>query len=72
MKQKIGFGTALPDGGWKYMATQDPNPRIPFTHGMVGPDTVPLLNKWEKVLVAVVIVFCVTVLALTHTPLQLP
>ena len=30
MKQKIGFGTALPDGGWQFMATKDPAPRIPF------------------------------------------
>ena len=30
MKQKIGFGTALPNGGWQYMQTQDPHPRIPF------------------------------------------
>lgn len=30
MKQKIGFGTALPNGGWVYMADKDPNPRIPL------------------------------------------
>ena len=30
MKQKIGFGTALPNGGWQYMQTQDPHPRIPL------------------------------------------
>lgn len=32
MKQKIGFGTALPDGGFQRMATQDPAPRIPFCY----------------------------------------
>ena len=31
MKQKIGFGTALPDGGWQYMQTKDPAPRVPFS-----------------------------------------
>lgn len=48
MQQKIGFGTALTDGGFQYMATQDPNPRIPFTHGF-GPGTEPRMKKWEKI-----------------------
>lgn len=30
LQQKVGFGTALPNGGWVFMADKDPHPRIPF------------------------------------------
>lgn len=30
MEIKVKIGSALPNDGWQYMATQDPNPRIPF------------------------------------------
>lgn len=64
MKQKIGFGTGLPNGGWTYMATQDPAPRIPFTHGMINsPDTMPRLQKWEKISWSFAIGFWLTVIA---------
>ena len=60
MKQKIGFGTALPDGGFQRMATQDPAPRIPFCCD--EPVTRSEAMAWASV---ALLIFCVISLVVT-------
>jgi len=60
MKQKIGFGTALPDGGWQRMQTQDPAPRIPFCCD--EPVTKSEAMAWAGV---ALLIFCVISLVVT-------
>jgi len=54
MKIKPNWGgkisTTLPPDQWiQRTLSQDPNPRIPFTHGPASPDTFPPMQPWEKI-----------------------
>lgn len=61
MKQKIGFGTALPNGGFQYTVDRDPNPRgAPWA--VEAPVTRSEAMVWAGV---ALLIFCVISLVVT-------
>ena len=54
MEIKVKIGSALPNDGWQYMATQDPNPRIPFCYD--APVSKGEATAWGGV---ALLIFCV-------------
>lgn len=61
MKNTAKIGTSIQ---FSRTVDKDPNPRIPFTHGIAGPDTEPAMTFGQRVAYSVVFGFAIGVLIL--------